>query len=95
MFELCRVASEEDEVNGTKKYERVIERVGRARQKYPSISKYYVIDYIADNPKNPKNMTGIQWHIAVHAEGGHHGSHKRTWGEGPHETVQRAEQIRR
>ena len=32
---------------------------------------------------------------AVHAEGGHHGSHKRTWGEGPHETVQRAEQIRR
>ena len=51
--------------NGTKKYERVIERVGRARQKYPSISKYYVIDYIADDPKNPKNMADIQWHIAV------------------------------
>ena len=51
--------------NGTKKYERVIERVGRARQKYPSISKYYVIDYIADDPKNPKNMSDIQWHIAV------------------------------
>ena len=65
MFELCRVASEEDEVNGTKKYERVIERVGRARQKYPSISKYYVIDYIADDPKNPKNMADIQWRIAV------------------------------
>ena len=51
--------------NGTKNYEKVIERVGRARQKYPSISKYYVIDYIADNPENPKNMTDIQWHIAV------------------------------
>ena len=51
--------------NGTKAYEKVIERVGRARQKYPSISKYYVIDYIADNPKNPKNMADIQWRIAV------------------------------
>ena len=51
--------------NGTKNYEKVIERVGRARQKYPSISKYYVIDYIADDPKNPKNMADIQWHIAV------------------------------
>ena len=51
--------------NGTKNYEKVIERVGRARQKYPSISKYYVIDYIADDPKNPRNMTDIQWRIAV------------------------------
>ena len=32
---------------------------------------------------------------AVHAEGGHHGSHERPWREDPHETVQRAEQIRR
>ena len=51
--------------NGTKNYEKVIERVGRARQKYPSISKYYIIDYVADNPKNPKNMADIQWRIAV------------------------------
>lgn len=51
--------------NGTKNYEKVIERVGRARQKYPSISKYYVIDYIADDPKAPKNMADIQWRIAV------------------------------
>ena len=62
MFEPCRVASEEDEVNGTKNYDKVIERVGRARQKYPSISKYYVIDYIAENPKN---MADIQWRIAM------------------------------
>ena len=51
--------------NGTKNYEKVIERVGRARQKYPSISKYYVIDYIPDDAKSPKNMADIQWHIAV------------------------------
>ena len=50
--------------NGTKHYEKVIERVGRARQKYPSISKYYVIDYIPDEA-NPKNMADIQWRIAV------------------------------
>ena len=51
--------------NGMKNYERGIERAGTARQKYPSISKYYVIDYIADDSENPKNMTDIQWHIAV------------------------------
>jgi len=51
--------------NGTKNYEKVIERVGRARQKYPSISKYYVIDYIPDDPKSPKNMADIEWRIAV------------------------------
>ena len=51
--------------NGTKNYEKVIERVGRARQKYPSISKYYVIDYIPDDAKSPKNMADIRWRIAV------------------------------
>ena len=49
---------------GKKNYEKVIERVGRARQKYPSISKYYVIDYIRDR-QNPKNMADIQWRVAV------------------------------
>ncbi|MDD7160710.1 MAG: hypothetical protein PUH68_10235 [Bacteroidales bacterium] len=36
--------------------------MGRIWQKYPSISKYYVIDYIAENPKN---MADIQWRIAM------------------------------
>ena len=49
---------------GKKTYEKVIERVGRAIQKYPSISKYYVIDYIRDKDK-PKNMGDIRWRIAV------------------------------
>ena len=49
---------------GKKTYEKVIERVGRAIQKYPSIAKYYVIDYCRDE-KNPKNMADIRWRIAV------------------------------
>ena len=49
---------------GKKTYEKVIERVGRAIQKYPSIAKYYVIDYYRDE-SNPKNMADILWRIAV------------------------------
>jgi hypothetical protein len=29
---------------GTKKYERVLERIGRLRERYPSIAHYYKID---------------------------------------------------
>ncbi len=49
---------------GKKNYEKVIERVGRAIGKYPSIARYYVIDYIRDE-KNPKYMADIKWRIAV------------------------------
>ena len=49
---------------GKKTYEKVIERVGRAIQKYPSISKYYVIDYVRDE-ENPKNMADIKWRVAI------------------------------
>ncbi len=49
--------------NGTKKYERVIERVGRLLQKYPSIAKYYVVDYTVDDKTG--NATDIKWSIAV------------------------------
>jgi len=49
---------------GKKTYEKVIERVGMAIQKYPSISKYYVIDYVRDE-KNPNNMADIRWRIAI------------------------------
>ena len=37
--ELQKVKDSLTKKNGTKNYEKVIERVGRARQKYPSISK--------------------------------------------------------
>jgi transposase len=49
---------------GKKAYEKVIERVGRAIQKYPSLSKYYAIDYVRDGD-NPKNMADIRWRIAI------------------------------
>ena len=49
---------------GKKTYEKVIERVGRAMQKYPSISKYYSIEYVCDK-ENPKNMADIRWSIGV------------------------------
>ena len=125
--------------NPLSRYNEFVQRKARELW-YPSISKYYVIDYIADNPKN---IADIQWRIAVpenvdkqsgiyflrtnvstfdekttwdyynltreiectnrqldgdcpeaiHAEGSHHGSHQRPWREGPHEALQRAEQI--
>lgn len=49
---------------GVKKYEKVIERVGRAIQKYPSIAKHYVIEYERDE-KNPQNMAAIRRRIAI------------------------------
>lgn len=63
--ELEKIKDSLTKKNGTKSYVKVIERVGRARQKYPSISKYYVIDYIPDHTETPKNMVDIQWRIAV------------------------------
>ena len=53
--------------HGKKNYEKVIERVGRAIQKYPSIAKYYTIEYTRDE-KNPKNMADIRWEAVVPEE---------------------------
>ena len=65
--ELEKIKKSLETKNGTKNYTKVIERVGRAREKYPSIAKYYVIDYIPDNEKNPKNMAAIiNWRIAMY-----------------------------
>ena len=47
---------------GTKKYEKVIERVARAQGKYPSISQYYNIEYIRSET-NPDNMERVEWTI--------------------------------
>ena len=48
--------------HGKKSYDRVVERVGRAIQKYPSIAKYYEIEYIRSE-KNPKHMADIRWTV--------------------------------
>lgn len=47
---------------GTKKYEKVVERTGRALQKYPSISKYYDITYKRSGEK-PDQMAEVGWKI--------------------------------
>ncbi len=52
---------------GTKNYEKVIERVGRAIGKYPSVAKYYKIDYIRSEEK-PQNMADIKWTIYITEE---------------------------
>ncbi len=62
--ELGKIKCSLTKKGGTKKYEKVIERVGRVIQRYPSIAKYYVIDYLQDE-KKPKNMADIEWRIAV------------------------------
>ena len=62
--ELTKARDALTQKGGTKNYEKVIERVGRARQKYPSVSRYYVIDYVRDEGK-PQHMADIKWRIAV------------------------------
>ena len=63
-IELTKARESLSKKGGKKNYEKVIERVGRAMQKYPSIARHYVIDYIRDKD-NPKNMADIRWRIAV------------------------------
>lgn len=52
---------------GTKLYNKVVERVGRALGKYPSVSKYYQIEYIRSEEK-PKYMADIRWQIKISDE---------------------------
>ena len=49
---------------GTKRYEKVIERVGRAMQKYPSIAKFYRVTYTRSS-KDPALMSNLTWEIRV------------------------------
>ena len=49
---------------GTKDYDKVIERVGRARGRYPSVSKYYRIEYVRSEQK-PRHMADIRWQITL------------------------------
>lgn len=52
---------------GTKKFEKVIERVGRAVGKYPSVAKYYQIEYIRSEEK-PEQMGDIRWQVKLTEE---------------------------
>ena len=64
-----RFETEQNKINdgvakkgGTKLYEKVVERTGRAIQKYPSIAKYYTIDYVR-NEEKPKEMLRVDWNL--------------------------------
>jgi len=53
--------------SGVKSYDKVVERVGRARGKYPSVSKYYKIEYVRSE-QNPRHMADIRWQICIGQE---------------------------
>lgn len=63
-LELAKARESLGKPRGKKNYEKVIERVGRAIGKYPSIAKYYVIEYERDEA-NKENMKDIRWRIAL------------------------------
>ena len=63
-LELAKARESLGKPRGKKNYEKVIERVGRAIGKYPSIAKYYVIEYERDKA-NMENMKDIKWRIAL------------------------------
>lgn len=65
--ELTKARNSLSTKGGTKNYDKVVERVGRALGRYPSISKYYQIEYIRSKEK-PKNMDDIRWQIKVSDE---------------------------
>lgn len=52
---------------GTKSYEKVVERVGRALGKYPSVSKYYKVEYVRSEEKS-EQMADIRWQVKLSDE---------------------------
>lgn len=60
--ELKKVNASIAKKGGTKKYEKVVERVGRAIERYPSIAKNYHIEYVKDSDFI-ENMKEIKWDI--------------------------------
>lgn len=52
---------------GTKSYDKVVERVGRAMGRYPSVSKYYIVEY-ERSAGQPARMADIRWTLKVPVE---------------------------
>ena len=63
-MELAKAKDALGRKGGTKDYDKVVERVGRARGKYPSVSKYYLIEYTRSE-ENPRHMADISWQVAI------------------------------
>lgn len=60
--ELQRINDGIAKKGGTKSYEKVIERTGRALQRYPSIAKFYDITYVRSE-KTPSRMARVDWQV--------------------------------
>lgn len=65
--ELLKAKNALNTKGGTKNYDKVVERVGRALGKYPSVSKYYQIDYVRSEEK-PEHMADIRWTVNITEE---------------------------
>lgn len=65
--ELAKARNALSTKGGTKNYEKVVERVGRAIGRYPSISKYYTIEYVRSEEK-PTYMADLRWSIKISQE---------------------------
>ena len=65
--ELTKARNALSKKGGTKAYDKVVERVGRAQGRYPSVAKYYQIDYIRSE-ENPAHMTDIRWAVRINEE---------------------------
>jgi len=61
-MEMEKINSAISKKGGVKKYDKVVERVGRVRERYPSISKYYDITYKRSETKTAE-MASISWQV--------------------------------
>jgi transposase len=59
--ELEKIKESLQKKHGTKKADKVLIRIGRARQKYPSVASHYDIDVTED--KETGNVTAIEWKL--------------------------------
>jgi transposase len=59
--ELEKIRASLSKKHGTKKTDKVLVRIGRARQKYPSVASHYDIDITED--KDTSTVTAIQWKL--------------------------------
>ena len=65
--ELTKARNALSKKGGTKVYDKVVERVGRALGRYPSVGKYYQIDYVRSE-ENPAHMADIRWIVRINEE---------------------------
>ena len=66
-MELTKARNALSKKGGTKTYDKVVERVGRALGRYPSVARHYQIDYVRSET-NPAHMADIRWTLKVSGE---------------------------